>query len=711
MAGGVKQPPTALLPALRGDIRYFEHGADGAGQARWRIHDPLQHRYFSIGEDTRHILSIWKAGMSPDELAAAAKARFALELSPAGLARLTEFLDASNLLVRPDEAGWRELGRRQEALQSKKRLQWLTAYLFVKIPLVNPEALLAAAKPWTDPLFTRAFSLGMLAILLAGLYLSFHDMLAQLSASLERFSLHGVLLVGVALVILKTGHELGHAVTASRYGCRVPTLGVAFMMFVPLLYSDVTDAWRLQSRRQRLLISAAGLIAELYLAAIATFAWAFLPDGAARDVAFYVASVGWISSIAINLNPFARFDGYYILSDLAGIENLQPRAFALARWKMRQVLLLPGLHAPEQFRGAAQAALILFAMMTWAYRLAIFTGIAIFLYFATAKIIGIVLLCFTLVRLLVLPLWREIAASRRLVSAMRSEARLNRPLFLFAAVLAALFIPFAGSVEAPAVLGASDLQKIFPPRDARIAAIAIQQSGRVKAGDVLVRFDVPELGGEMRELAIELDAARRRLARAVSNLVDRSQLAVLRNDVLALERRQRQLAKDARELDLVSRMDGDVVQTSRDLRQGGWIARDRWVAIIRSGEGALVRGYLDEDGLDRVRTGDSGRFVPEDPSQPSLAIVVGRISPDAVRRVDLPELASRYGGPIETGSQGGIALTPAHPVFPVEFRPASGMKAPDRATRGAVVIDGRRRSFAAMIWRRAARVLVKETSF
>ncbi len=703
-------PAAAQLPALRGDLQYLEHRTHD-GKPLWRIHDPVQHRFFTISEDTRRILSIWRAGTSLEELARTALARFGLELSTANLAQMVEFLDASNLFVRSHETGWRELGRRQEAMREKRRLRWLTGYLFFKIPLFNPEGLLAAVRPWTDRFFTRAFNLAIAAILLAGLYLSLHDMLAQVAAAMERFSLHGFLLVVVALVILKTAHEFGHAVAAFRFGCRVPTLGVAFMMLVPLLYCDVSDAWKLQSRRQRLLISAAGLIAELYLAVIATFVWAFLPDGFARDIAFHVATVGWISSLAINLNPFAKFDGYYLLSDIVSIENLQSRAFAQARWKLRQWLLLPDLKAPEHFPTRTQTALILFAVMTWLHRLAVFTGIAVFLYFSTAKIIGVVLLGLTLFQLLALPLWREVKASRELAKAMRGHARPKRTLILVGATLAAMFIPFAGSVDAPAVLGASDLQKLFPPRDARVAEIAIPQSGRVRAGDLLVRFEVPELDGEVREVEIELEAARGRLARAMSNLSDRSQLEVLRNDVLALDRRRSQLEKDRRELALVSRIDGEVVQTSRELRQGSWIARDRWVAIVRSGEGALVRGYVREGDLDRVRTGDTGRFVPEDPSQPSLAVIVDRISPDAARRVELQELASRYGGPIEAGAQAGGVLAPAGAIFPVEFRPAAGMPAPDRTIRGTVVIDGRRRSFAAMVWRRVTRVFVKEASF
>ena len=58
------------------------------------------------------------------------------------------------------------------------------------------------------------------------------------------------------------------------------------MVFIPLLYTDVTDAWQLKSRKQRVIISAAGMIVEIMLAGIATLLWAFLADGTVKDITF-----------------------------------------------------------------------------------------------------------------------------------------------------------------------------------------------------------------------------------------------------------------------------------------------------------------------------------------------------------------------------------------------------------------------------------------
>ena len=57
-------------------------------------------------------------------------------------------------------------------------------------------------------------------------------------------------------------------------------MGVAFIVFWPVCWTDASAAWQLVERRKRLAIGAAGVLAELALAAIASWLWLLLPDGA-----------------------------------------------------------------------------------------------------------------------------------------------------------------------------------------------------------------------------------------------------------------------------------------------------------------------------------------------------------------------------------------------------------------------------------------------
>jgi putative peptide zinc metalloprotease protein len=198
-------------------------------------------------------------------------------------------------------------------------------------------------------------------------------------------------------------HEMAHALTAKHLGCRVTSMGVALLVLFPVLYTDTTDAWRLHHRRERLAIVLAGIRMELHLALLATFLWSFLADGPLRSAAFFIATTSWLTSLAINLSPFMRFDGYYALADWLGAANLQPRAFALGRWRLREALFGLNEPPPEQLSRSREHIFILYGWATWIYRLMLFLGIALLIYYFAFKLLGIALFAVEIIWFVLLP--------------------------------------------------------------------------------------------------------------------------------------------------------------------------------------------------------------------------------------------------------------------------------------------------------------------
>ena len=86
-----------------------------------------------------------------------------------------------------------------------------------------------------------------------------------------------------------------------------------------------------------------------------------------------------------------RFDGYYVLADFLRVENLQPRAFSLAKWKLRQIIFGLNHKQPEKMNTNKINFLIFYAWSTWIYRFFLFIGIAILVYHYTFKVLGIIL--------------------------------------------------------------------------------------------------------------------------------------------------------------------------------------------------------------------------------------------------------------------------------------------------------------------------------
>ena len=90
-------------------------------------------------------------------------------------------------------------------------------------------------------------------------------------------------------------------------------------------------------------------------------------------VTFFIATTSWISSLAINVSPFMRFDGYYVFGDWLKAENLQPRSFALAKWRLRELLFGFNHQPPEELNPSRRWTFITYAWFTWTYRFFIFT--------------------------------------------------------------------------------------------------------------------------------------------------------------------------------------------------------------------------------------------------------------------------------------------------------------------------------------------------
>ena len=68
--------------------------------------------------------------------------------------------------------------------------------------------------------------------------------------------------------VVKGLHELSHALAVRRWGGEVHEMGVMMLLFMPIPYVDASAASGFRDKRQRMLVGAAGLMMELFLAAV-----------------------------------------------------------------------------------------------------------------------------------------------------------------------------------------------------------------------------------------------------------------------------------------------------------------------------------------------------------------------------------------------------------------------------------------------------------
>ena len=150
--------------------------------------------------------------------------------------------------------------------------------------------------------------------------------LSQLWAFSDKGLRDILMFVGVLFFVIIL-HENGHGLTCKRYGGEVHELGFMLIYFMPAFYCNVSDAWTFNSKAAKLWVTFAGAFVELIICSIATFVWYFSAPGYfTHELAFTFMLVAGLSSIAINMNPLIKLDGYFALVDYLEIPNLSEDA-------------------------------------------------------------------------------------------------------------------------------------------------------------------------------------------------------------------------------------------------------------------------------------------------------------------------------------------------------------------------------------------------
>ena len=401
------QSEELILPKIRDDLKLLETSAAEDGSKRWLLFDPIQNKYFNIAVDAFELISNWQSDIKLEEFIKILEKKN-YDIEKESLETFVEFLINNNLILCEDSKYTSKMINNLK--QSKQNIfKWMIHnYLFVRVPLLKPDRWLEKNKNKVDFLYSNIWQNIVFVMGIFGIIFVLRDWEKFVTTFMYLFSTEGFFYYFLSLVFVKSMHELGHAFTAKRLGCKVPTMGVAFLVMFPVLYTDTTNAWTLKSKYKRLQIVVAGIKVELYLGLLATFLWSFAPEGIFKSILFIIATTSWISSVLINISPFLRFDGYYALSDFTDSKNLQPRAFAMARWFIRKNILGLDDVKPEILTKEKEKFFILYAIGTWIYRFFLFLGIAVLVYYFAFKVLGIILFIVEILWFILLPVYKEL---------------------------------------------------------------------------------------------------------------------------------------------------------------------------------------------------------------------------------------------------------------------------------------------------------------
>lgn len=201
--------------------------------------------------------------------------------------------------------------------------------LFFRKPLFNPDSWLSRHVDLFRWIWTRPFAFLLLAFLGYSLAIGLDKKGQLMLETGELWNLYGLWLVipfALLAMLVVTLHELGHAFTLKHFGGIVPEMGLMMIIMMPAAYTNTTDSYHL-SRWKRLLVVGAGVLVQFTTAALAIAIWQFsAEDTWPRSLGILLVFAS-LFTVALNLNPLAKFDGYYLATIIAGINNLRPRSF------------------------------------------------------------------------------------------------------------------------------------------------------------------------------------------------------------------------------------------------------------------------------------------------------------------------------------------------------------------------------------------------
>jgi putative peptide zinc metalloprotease protein len=700
---------SALLPALRDELRLIPGKADVAGEPTWRIYDPVQHRFVEVDSVTVEILSLWQSVKNSEELRHELETSKGMSVTHEAIEGLIRFAYANFLTT--DQAGgtWKVLAN--QAHRSKKSWgSWLLHnYLFFRVPLARPQRFLTETLPLVEPFFSPWVHWTVAVLGITGLYLVSRQWDQFTNTFQYFFTFEGAIWFASALFLVKALHEMGHAYTAVRLGCQVPAMGLAFMLMTPMLYTDVTDAWRLPSRRQRMKIDFAGIAVELMIACIATFMWSFLPDGMTKSTAFLLATSSLLMSLAINLSPFMRFDGYFILADLVGIPNLQPRAFAVARWKLREMFFGIKAPCPEDMPDAKLILVMLYACATWIYRFGLYLGIAAVVYFHFFKALGIILFAVEVAVFLVGPFISEFKEWYNMRQQISRSKRWMVPAGLAVAAALSAVIPWSTRIDIPVIIEPTGFARVYSPRPASVLAIHVAEGETVAAGAPLVSLASDQLDHEIEIAGLEIARVKAQLARLTADDSDRENRVVLTHELSSRQSKLQGLRKEERELTVLAPFAGRVLELNRELSVGRTIGPKEMIALVGTDDEFVARGYVTESDLDRLQSGASGTLIPENFLRAASRVTIRNVSLKGAQSIDIPDLVSINGGRIAVQQSQQHRFVPVAAVYAVTLSVDRLQKSPDQRYRGIAQVRGEAESFAIRFWRQVAKVLIRES--
>lgn len=264
---------------------------------------------------------------------------------------------------------------------NEKKRRWLllwkalTNIFAIRLPGIYADKFLTAMYGKLFFLFSPWFfvlTLGVFCYSLLVVFAHWDEFVRKVPQLSFFFGLDNLPYLLLVMLMTKSIHELGHGLACKHFKVDCPEIGVMLLFFLPAMYCDTTDSWRLKNKWHRVVIGVAGIYMELILASLAVIIWWNTAENWLHYLAINIVFISSVSTVLFNANPLMRYDGYYVLSDIVEVSNLGSKA-SQAFWEVVRTRFL-GYEAPNLIPKPRTEIffLVLYAVSSFVYRMTVY---------------------------------------------------------------------------------------------------------------------------------------------------------------------------------------------------------------------------------------------------------------------------------------------------------------------------------------------------
>ena len=538
--------------------------------------------------------------------------------------------------------------------------------LSFRVALFNPARLLESLRPLEQWLFTKTVLLALVCLVTLSMATALSHT-QELGAHLGELTASGHFLVMMWLTypLLKGLHEIGHGLAVKRFGGDVSEMGVRMLVLMPVPFVDASAATLFDRKSHRALVSAAGILTELAVAALAVLLWSLVNPGVFKDILLSIAIIGSVSTLLFNGNPLMKFDGYYLLADWLEIPNLADRSRRLFTHEIKQRLVrLKNIQRPHTAPGETPW-LLGYAVLSWCYRIVIMAMIATLVANYSLPLAGLLLIVFCwLLILRPVMLALEFLLTAQAMNGRRFPAMATAAVMLVVFSLL-VFTPAPSSTIAGGIVWLPEAAQIRAGVAGKIDNVLAIDGATVQNGQAVFKLANPEKLLAHKTLREELSALK---TEHVSELAAATHKATLLGDQIRQKQKELEVAAlEVHKLSLASNKTGVLAIPNQEDLTGAWINAGDTVAYVLGAADTMVRAVLSDRQMQRVKNNTRSvvlRFADE-PDRDYVGELVHMTSGGS-QQLPSPALSRQFGGSIHT--QPDDPQTALDPVFVVDIR-------------------------------------------